>query len=202
MTVEGSFSDTAGRYEKDDRRDLREGWLTGFDNRDQLQALADQLKAAQADAAASLAARDAAQAEHRRQVQEEALLQSLAELRFEQIDQAGRQRAADELQARLTALLQPGSSVDVARQALADAQTALRGMQTQATQRASELAVQADRLESAQDKLQEARRRVANSEPDGATLAPCATNCPTWPTCPPPSYRCKSATGATRRRPR
>ena len=54
MTVEGSFSDTAGRYEKDDRRDLREGWLTGFDNRDQLQALADQLKAAQADAAASL----------------------------------------------------------------------------------------------------------------------------------------------------
>ncbi|WOP14192.1 ATP-binding protein [Ottowia sp. SB7-C50] len=170
MTVEGSFSDTGGRHEKDDRRDLREGWLTGFDNRDQLQALAEQLKAAQADAATSLAARDAAIAEHKRQAQEEVLLKGLAELRFEQIDHIGRQRVADEVQARLDALLKPGSSVDVARQALAEAQAALRDVQSQAMQRASELAVQSDRLESAQDKLQDARRRAANAEPDEATL--------------------------------
>ncbi|QTD47080.1 ATP-binding protein [Ottowia testudinis] len=170
MTVEGSFSDTGGRYEKDDRRDLREGWLTGFDNRDQLQSLAGQLKAAQADAAASLAARDAAQAEHRRQAQEAALLQGLADLRFEQIDQAGRQRATSEVQARLDALLQPGSSVDVARQALAKAQAALRALQAQATQRAADLAVQADRLESALRKLQDAQARVAANPHDAFVL--------------------------------
>ena len=46
LTKEGTMSGGGGRFDKQDQRRLEEGWLTGFDNADQLKALArDLLKA-------------------------------------------------------------------------------------------------------------------------------------------------------------
>jgi uncharacterized protein YPO0396 len=43
LTVEGMMSGKQGRFEKQDQRRLDEDWMTGFDNKDQLELLAKQL---------------------------------------------------------------------------------------------------------------------------------------------------------------
>ena len=44
MTIEGTMSGRRGQFEKQDQRSLASDWMTGFDNKDQLQALALQLQ--------------------------------------------------------------------------------------------------------------------------------------------------------------
>ncbi len=44
MTIEGTMSGRRGQFEKQDQRSLTSDWMTGFDNKDQLQALALQLQ--------------------------------------------------------------------------------------------------------------------------------------------------------------
>lgn len=178
MTVEGSFSDTAGRYEKDDRRDLREGWLTGLDNRDQLQSLASQLDAAETAAARSLTERDHAQARHREQNQQLALLHSLAELRFEQIDRPGAEQTLTALRERLEALLRPGSGLDQARQALEAAELALGQARADHTALAVDIGKRDDRLERAEQALADAHRRAVAHAPAAEPAAPLAAHLP------------------------
>jgi uncharacterized protein YPO0396 len=44
LTIQGMMSGRKGRYEKQDQRRLSEGWMTGFDNKDQLESLEQQLR--------------------------------------------------------------------------------------------------------------------------------------------------------------
>lgn len=44
ITVEGLMSGTRGQYEKQDQRKLTDDWMTGFDNKDQLESLKRQLQ--------------------------------------------------------------------------------------------------------------------------------------------------------------
>ncbi|HBN77162.1 MAG TPA: hypothetical protein DD473_15370 [Planctomycetaceae bacterium] len=43
LTIEGMISGQRGKFEKQDQRRLNENWMTGFDNKDQLEALANEL---------------------------------------------------------------------------------------------------------------------------------------------------------------
>ena len=185
MTVEGSFSDAAGRYEKDDRRDLREGWLTGFDNRDQLQALAEQLAAAEGDAQRSLAERDAAQGEHETLKQTLTLLLHLAELRFEQIDVPGQQRELAMQQQRLAALESPGSALADAKQAWEHAQQALRGLRTQDRDVAGQLGAHLTDWKRADKERRAARDRAEDAPPPDA-VEPLRTQLPVLDDVPAP----------------
>ncbi len=47
LTMQGMMSGRHGKFDKQDQRRLDQDWVTGFDNKDQLDALANQLEAAQ-----------------------------------------------------------------------------------------------------------------------------------------------------------
>ena len=104
MTAEGLMSDAADRFDKQDQKPLGEGWLTGFDNRDQLSTL-------EAEAKARQAARDTAQQDflraqqaHEAQRQNLLLRERLRNLPFADIDVAGAEAQMQSLQGQIDAL--------------------------------------------------------------------------------------------------
>ena len=150
---------------------MREGWLTGFDNRDQLRALAERLAEADAAAAGSEKALQAAKADHVAHGHEVALLEGLCALRFEQIDVPGRELAVGSVQSQLDELQRPGSSLQQARQAWDAAQAQLTELRQEDTQLAVALGQLQQRLDGADAARQEARTRAERDLPDAPTLA-------------------------------
>lgn len=185
MTREGTLSGRAGYFDKQDQKRLQQDWQTGFDNRDRLQALEQQLAEARA------AQQDAAQERRRLQglsqqlEQRIRLAERLLELEFAQLDVHGQQRELEAYRQQLAQLTAPDSSLDAARQAHEQAQEQLRQLDQAKTQANRELASCQTLLQQAQNQLDvlndridsplsaETVRLFADYEPQ---LADCALN--------------------------
>ncbi|RYF81300.1 MAG: hypothetical protein EOO29_10935 [Comamonadaceae bacterium] len=129
MTREGLMSGAAGRFDKQDQRRLEDNWMTGFDNRDRLMHLSQQIEQAIAlwqrlngDKQEALAAQNSA----RMRLQ---LWTQLQAVRLDVLDVSGTQAELGQLQIRLTALLDPTSD---AAQAKARWEVAREGSEAQA----------------------------------------------------------------------
>ncbi|OHY78831.1 ATP-binding protein [Marinobacter sp. AC-23] len=156
MTREGLMSGQRGFFEKQDNKPLNRGWMTGFDNRDRLAALTDELTVTQRqtdEAEANLESARKALTDTRTRYQ---LYSSLSDISFQQIDLPGAVSERKALQERYNALTAPDSDVEKARkqfeavdselsvtqQTLADErshQVRLEERRTRATERVAEM---------------------------------------------------------------
>jgi len=116
MTVEGLMSGRDGRFEKQDQRPLHKGWLTGFDNRDQLRALESELASRGDEKQQWEEAATRLQQERRALEDQVTLIDRLRTLEFSTIDLPGAQSALEASNARLDALLQPDSKTSRAKE--------------------------------------------------------------------------------------
>ena len=109
LTREGLLSGKRGYFEKKDQKRLDQDWFTGFDNRDRLQMLQAQLKAAAARRDDAQAAFDKANGQRKAVSEKRQLITQLKNLPFEDIDVQQAHEALKQLEARLKQLLDPNS---------------------------------------------------------------------------------------------
>lgn len=117
LTKEGTMSGRGGRFDKQDQRRLSEGWLTGFDNSDQLNALARELLRAQEvleklEPAAKLFLK-----ERNDRAADLRLLEGVIDLEFSEVDVRGTENQLAQASARLEQLRAPNSDTKAAQEA-------------------------------------------------------------------------------------
>ncbi len=181
MTQQGLMSGKAQQFDKQDHRRLDQDWMTGFDNRDRLAHLTQQIKEQTHTWQALDQAKKTAQAAQATAAAQLSLWQRLLTLRFEDLDVPAAHTLLQQLQAKLAALLNPQSDTAQAkaRWEAASGQTGqaddtLRGLEAQHAQ-----AQEAHR--QAQKKQQEYATRVAEPTPSpvptaaGLAIGPSAT---------------------------
>lgn len=115
LTIEGMMSGRQGRFEKQDQRRLGDDWMTGFDNKDQLESLAIQLLAAceavtQHQTTVKKFQSDLTAAEERLQA-----IAAIIDLDFATIDLPSAESALRQSEQRLQALLDPNSDASKAK---------------------------------------------------------------------------------------
>ena len=121
LTRAGSMSGANGRFDKPDQRRLDEGWMTGFDNRDQLQSLARKLIKAKEELAAIEPGAQSLLQKKRDRETDLRLLDNALDLEFEQIDVPSAQLQLNSSKERLERLLAPDSEASAAKAAYDDA---------------------------------------------------------------------------------
>ena len=168
MTAQGLMSGRALQFDKQDQKRLDQDWMTGFDNRDRLAQLQEQIKAQTLDWQALAAIKTEALQQQTQATQERALWHSLQALHFDAVDVAGAQQQAGITQARLAALLDPESDTAQAQaryQQACTAREALEDARRQLDQRQA-----AQQVEQRQAQQQHARytARVQGAEPTPA----------------------------------
>jgi uncharacterized protein YPO0396 len=170
MTQQGLMSGKAQQFDKQDHKRLEQDWMTGFDNRDRLAHLTQQIKERTQVWQALDQAKKAAQAAQANATAQLSLWQRLLTLRFEDLDVPAAQTLLQQLQAKRDALLNPHSDTAQAkaRWEAASGQTGqaddtLRGLETQHA-----TAQEAHR--QAQKKQQEYATRMAEQAAATASL--------------------------------
>jgi len=170
LTIEGTISGKRGRYEKQDQRRLSEGWMTGFDNRDQLDALSCELSS-------TVAAIEQWQIESDQQRQKLAqldeqltMIDGLLTLEFSTIDLPAAQSELERSRQRLDTLLDPDSDASRAKSAYDDENRNLDSIQDRIRELDKELAVLNSDWSRAQEQRQKSAQRAGKglSEADTA----------------------------------
>ena len=169
MTVEGTMSGTRGQFEKQDQRGLHENWMTGFDNKDQLQTLKTQLQAQTASVQQCKAT-----AEKRKQELAEldntlTVLVSMTKLEFSQIDLPGAEARLQNAQQRLSALLAPDSDSSKAKAAFELEQQKLDEINARISALQQSIAKLDQRREDAETDRNAAHQRVADGLDEATT---------------------------------
>lgn len=172
LTIEGMTSGRRGWYEKRDSKALAIEWMTGFDNKDRLRSLAEQIAAA--GAAQEIAERACTRAESAvAETQQRMLaLDSVMGLEFDQIDVTRAQQERDHLQTRLAELTSPGSDAEQARQRWEQATAAWKAALDLLARHGAAIAAGEAEHKAAAAHLQQARRMAgAGLEEEDAALA-------------------------------
>lgn len=135
MTAEGLMSGRARFFDKQDQRRLDEGWLTGFDNRDRLAFLKQQIATEENRLPALDAAVEQARGQKSLVEQEQFLLQALRDLDFSSINIEHAERELAQQQEKLRTLTAPDSDVAEAKRALEDAERLLHELEEEKNRR-------------------------------------------------------------------
>ncbi|WP_454733424.1 MULTISPECIES: ATP-binding protein [Cupriavidus] len=130
MTAQGLMSGKSGFFEKQDKTPLNQGWLTGFDNKDRLAALQQQLAEARAGLAAQQRQFEAAKAEVSALRMLQGAFTRLLELRFEDIDLPAAETKLADLQRQVSMLADPGTDTAKAKREWEAAKLALSETKT------------------------------------------------------------------------
>ena len=162
LTIEGMMSGRKGRFEKQDNRRLNENWMTGFDNKDQLNFLTNQLL----DLHSTNKSLNQKATKLKQQLgdydNQLKLIEALSELKFAKIDlpsaESELQRTAD----RLAAMLDPNSDASKAKLAYDERNKELKGIDETVGGLNSRIAVLDDRLSNAQESLEKTTHRKGN----------------------------------------
>lgn len=131
MTAQGLMSGKARFFDKQDQKRLDEGWLTGFDNRDRLAFLAEQIQQKEQQLQIATQALRLAQAAVGKLQEQANALAHIQALNFESIDLPTAQRQLEELQARLDRLTHPQSDIAIAKAALDEAEARQKELERQ-----------------------------------------------------------------------
>lgn len=162
MTVEGLMSGRSGYFDKQDQKSLKDEWMTGFDNRDQLARLEQARAVASERHVASLREQRDAEAladETRKSLE---LLSRLQEIVFEKIDVPGAQAEFDRLQAHLLELTAPASDIEHARNAWETARQRMQTLQDQRVALKTRIALLDNAIEQANSEIDRIRRRIGD----------------------------------------
>jgi uncharacterized protein YPO0396 len=170
MTVEGLMSGRKGYFDKQDQRSLKDEWMTGFDNWDQLARLAQALAAAtERHTVSQREQRDAETlADGIRKSLD--LLSRLQEVVFENIDVPGAQDEFDRLQLQLVELASPTSDVEQARSAWEAARKQTQALQDEQVTLKTRIALLDNAIEQASAAIDRIRKRIGNGLDDAQKL--------------------------------
>lgn len=115
LTIEGMMSGRSGAYEKQDQRRLDENWMTGFDNKDQLQSLERELAEARELESHWKGETKKLETELNGFDGRLWMIDRLAELEFSKIDVASAEEELAASERRLEELLDPNSDASQAK---------------------------------------------------------------------------------------
>ncbi|WEL53634.1 ATP-binding protein [Pseudomonas kermanshahensis] len=156
MTAQGLMSGKERYFDKQDQKRLEDDWLTGFDNRDRLAFLAEQLHGVSEQLKPARLALAAA----RDQVQEledsALLLKRIEELHFDDIDLPSAEAKLQSLSAQLETLTRPDSNLAIVKAELDEAEAFLKRLEDQLRQHLLDCAA----LETKFDQAASAARRA------------------------------------------
>lgn len=115
MTAQGLMSGRALQFDKRDHKRLDQDWMTGFDNRDRLAQLQEQIQALTQSWQSLADIKKEALAAQTQSAHQRQLWHSLLALRFDALDVMGAQQQAATTQDKLDALLDPQSDTAQAK---------------------------------------------------------------------------------------
>ena len=172
LTIEGMMSGRRGRFEKHDQRPLHENWLTGFDNKDQLEALTRELSLLrnaikECESKSLTLRRELAELESQL-----TMIDQLLNLDFAKIDLPGAESELARSQQRLNTLIDPKSDASQAKVDYELEREKLHKIREQISQCQTAIAVLDDRYANANRERNKAVERIGHglSEED-STLA-------------------------------
>lgn len=162
MTVQGLMSDRHGKFEKQDQRRLDEGWMTGFDNKDQLRQLEAQF--------IEIAKRVSQWNEQTRQLSAElrvfeaqlVMIDRLLDLDFSTINLPGAESDLETTRMRLKELLDPQSDASKAKEQFENEREKLNAIVEGINQLNREVAVIEDNRKKAQSKRELAAEQMGS----------------------------------------
>lgn len=160
MTREGSLSGPSGRFDKQDQRRLTDGWLTGFDNRDQLAALTARVGELERETAAAQARYAEAAARRDGFVRGIELLDGLEQLDFDEIDVGSARAALEELEARHRRLSDPAGDAAQAQARYLEAKAVVDDLREEESALREALGATRSTHDDAARQLDEARAAV------------------------------------------
>ncbi len=159
MTVQGLMSDRGGRFEKQDQRRLDEGWLTGFDNKDQLQSLSNQFRESHTQTRQLAEARQKLQRELDQYDGQLRLIEGLLELEFSKINLPSLESELAANQDRLNNLLDPNSDASKAKAEFETEREKHKTIRSRIDEIKQRIAVIKSKLDLAQGQRDEASQR-------------------------------------------
>lgn len=128
MTAEGLMSGRKNFFDKDDKTPLDRGWMTGFDNRDQIAELETTLKQLREKLELARTEEEAAQTQAESVRKSLTLLEAIERAVFDDIDLPGAQAELDRLERELTRLTSPRSDAALAERHWKQAQDAVKAL--------------------------------------------------------------------------
>lgn len=155
LTKEGTMSGKGGRFDKQDQRGLSEGWMTGFDNRDRLQALARELLEAQAELGKLDPEAKSFLQKRNQRAGELRMMEGILQLTYEEIDVPGVQGDLKGLRDQLERMRAPDSEMKVAQEAYEEVQRKTKSHRDQEKVLGNEVAVLEDRIGEALRRVEE-----------------------------------------------
>lgn len=165
LTVEGMMSGSRGKFEKQDQRRLNEGWMTGFDNKDQLESLANEL-AALREQIASYESESKKHGFELSQLNNQlTMIDQLMKLDFATIDLPGAESDLARSKERIESLLDPKSDASQAKTQYDSENKKLEEIRNEITNCSNEVAVLKDRTAQANAN----RNRVVERRGQGLT---------------------------------
>jgi uncharacterized protein YPO0396 len=180
MTITGLMSDRQGRFEKQDNRPMNQGWMTGFDNQDQLRALAAALAAHKRLAGEWTETVRHHQTKLTEYEQLLILIDGLATLEFSTIDLPGAEADLASSEARLAALLDPNSDASRAKMEFDQAAVELSSIRDLLRKLEGEIAVMKSNITTAEQERDKAIQRVgAGLDDEDKALAESRLTIPT-----------------------
>lgn len=160
LTIQGLMSGRHGKFEKQDQRRLDQDWMTGFDNKDQLESLAAQ----SALVRKALQEFSAASEKHRKELtylgEQLKIIDELVRLEFSEIDLPGAEAELARSEERLAALLNPKSDTSQAKAAYDAENRLLESIRNDISDREKEVAVLESRHSQAEQERDKAQDRV------------------------------------------
>ena len=165
MTAQGLMSGRALQFDKQDQKRLDQDWMTGFDNRDRLAQLQEQIRAQTQVWEALEAAKKEALKAQLEVGQQRQLWLGLQALRFDAVDVAGVQQQEAATQARLAALLDPQSDTVQAQARYEQASQARAALEDARRQLDQRQAAQQVEQRHAHEQQERYAARVQGDEP-------------------------------------
>jgi uncharacterized protein YPO0396 len=162
LTLEGMISGKYGKFEKQDQRRLDQDWMTGFDNKDQLDALAKQC--IQSTAMVANCKTEVQKSQQLLNQSQDTLrvIEALLGLEFATIDLPKAQADLDRSIRRLDGLLDPASDASLAKSNYEKENCKLESIRQSITDQKADIAVYSDKRSSADQSCEDARKRAEN----------------------------------------
>jgi len=163
LTIQGMMSGRQGKFEKQDQRRLDQDWMTGFNNKDQLEALTGQLDILRKSLKQSTAMSQEYRNELTRLDEQLKIIDRIVQLEFSEIDLPGAEAELARSEKRLTALLDPRSNTSQAKAAYDSENRILEAIRKDISDREKDIAV----LESQHAQAQQERDKAQDRIDDG-----------------------------------
>jgi uncharacterized protein YPO0396 len=160
LTVEGMMSGRLGRFEKQDQRRLDQDWMTGFDNKDQLEVLARQLNTAGKNVSTLTVETEKRKVLLAKLTDQLTLIDQLIKIEFATIDLPGAESELARSLERLDSLLDPQSDASRAKQIYEVARKELETLHNQVQASAAAIAVLNNQWSRADDERKRAAERA------------------------------------------